>query len=180
MSYAIYDPKNPDSLANLLTFDESHVDNSTEPKAKYEVGDTVAINVYNHKHNGKICVVIKENYGCYVVEPYNEPYFNDPRHLTKIGPLLHSDLVKVKKPKGASTVYVPVEKSNTLSPISQSELRDLERGGKKEKAEVEKLRGLFSGSSQVVTKVEPVAKTKKAEPKKVASGLKSKAKKVKK
>ena len=68
------------------------------------VGETVRIKAEG-PHNGKIGVVIHSAYGTVSVEPYNDPYWNDPRLLTKLGPYLYSQVEKVKRPKGASTEW---------------------------------------------------------------------------
>lgn len=152
MSYVVYNPRNPEDESNILTFDKDYVDNETGSKSEYEVGDTVAIKSEGYKYNGRIGVVVFVAYRFYRVELYNDSYQNNPRNLTKLGLFSHNELVKVAKPVGASTVYVPLE-VNTLGSISNEELVVLAKGNKKEKSEVDDLRAAFSGGSQVVTKV---------------------------
>lgn len=105
MSYAKafskQDPEKPVDLFTIYPSDEEDDDCVIDGLA---VGDSVRM--LRGRREGAIGVIVRAAYGSYVVEPYNDPYFNNPRNLTKLGPFCGKELVKVKRPKNASTVYV--------------------------------------------------------------------------
>lgn len=191
MTYRVYNVQTGEYDTEVI-FDESHVDDDNKKKPPFDIGDTVAIIDENHKYAGVPAVVVKSFYGNYVIEPYNTPYVNNPRHLTKLGPFGDKHLVKVKKPKDATTAYTE-EPVAAINPISIEELQELSKKkvpvrkrGSSGSAAVEpsgdnKLKDMFSGGSGgllagVKKSEDKPAPKAKASTKKASSESKSKLK----
>lgn len=150
MSYPTkFDPKDPDVIAQILTVKLSDEDLTDIFSPSVSVGDSVRI-VREGKHKGKIGVVVKAHFDTVVVEPYNDPYYNNPQNITKLGPFSQKEVEKVKRPKGASTEYtgeyvasipeMEVEKESAADALGlddgfKIQTKPTKRGDKKAKAE---------------------------------------------
>lgn len=125
MAYAkAFDMKDPDFIAEIYAVKMSDEDmREIFGEEELTVGDSVKM--LTGRREGKIGVIVRASgYGTYIVEPYNDPYYNDPRHLTKLGPFTANELVQVKRPKGASTEFVaPVKVSVESESDENAELR---------------------------------------------------------
>lgn len=146
MSYRKYSTKNASVIESIIEFDEEFVDDVTDKKKGFSVGDTVEI-VVDGKWKGVCGVVVYAAYDNYRVEPYNDPYWNNPANICKLGLFVDSDLKKIKKKAGWSTVYTGKENavvgmaSNTILNVAVAK----QGGGKSVIDENDKLRKLFSG-----------------------------------
>lgn len=130
-----------------------------EPKMKFKVGDVVQIIKKGCRHHEQIGEVVQASNGSYRVEPYNDPYYNDPACKSKTGPWFESELKKAKKPRGASLKYVPPKKTEDVLSAAElvQELSEKPEKPKKQTAKQKRnaeLKKAFSGSgNSLVTKL---------------------------
>lgn len=124
---------------------------------KFKAGDVVQIARKGSKHDKKVGVIVRVTGSSYIVEPFNDPYSNNPDNRSKTGPWFDSDLEPARKPRGASLVYVPPEDNADTVPVSEL-LEELSvKPQTKAKAVSEKatkIKQAFSGSgNSLITKL---------------------------
>lgn len=152
MSYRKYSKEDATVLEYVLEFGEEHIDEDTSKKKDFVVGDTVEI-VAEGRWQGTVGVVVYTAYNMYRVEPYNEPYWNNPANICKLGLFSDAELKKIKKKPEWSTVYTGKEfefkpSAGMKSGHELNIVMTKTNVGKSKIVipdEAEKLRGLFSG-----------------------------------
>ena len=158
MSYRIYSKKDASIVDSVLEFDETYVDDVTDKKKDFAVGDTVEI-THEGKWKGICGVVVHAAYNMYRVEPYNDEYWNNPANICKLGLFSDNELKKIKKKPKWSTVFTGNGSVVGVSRVSAAVESP-------EDKEADKLRKMFSGGVRKVTE--------KKEPRKLSSVSKPK------